>query len=136
MTFASEETLSELLFISHSIIYNDLSISITVQRARNNKKIPLPFIPSQPFSKLFIGGIPLSLTRQDVFDYFSKFGKLRSVILPKKRAEAKESIHQKLTESRKSSRGFAYVTFFSLEIARKVLKSDHFLCGRQVLLSA
>lgn len=132
MTFASEEALCELLFTNHSIFYDGLSSCITVQRARNNKKILLPFIPSQAFSKIFVGGIPLGLTRQDVFDYFSKFGKLRSVILPKKREETKDSSPQKLKESKKSSRGFAYVTFFSSEVARKVLKIDHFLCGRQV----
>lgn len=136
ITFLSEESFCEILFTTHYLFYQKSLNLINVQRAKNNKKVVHPKIPSEPFNKLFIGGIPLTLTRKHLVDHFSQFGELKSVILPKKKAENQKSFNGAQFEPKKSTRGFAYITFANSEDAKQTLVSIHYLFGRQVGLSA
>ncbi|CAL1403857.1 unnamed protein product [Linum trigynum] len=63
-------------------------------------------------SKLFIRGLPFSMTDQMLADAFSEFGKVVKA----------EVIKDK---DKKKSKGFGYVTFDSEDEAQKALRSTH-----------
>jgi len=69
--------------------------------------------------KLFVGGIPISLTNVEFRQYFEKFGDI---------ADA-----QIMTERQTGhSRGFGFVTFEDDEVARNALKARHVVQGKTV----
>jgi len=69
--------------------------------------------------KLFVGGIPISLTNIEFRQYFEKFGAV---------ADA-----QIMTERQTGhSRGFGFVTFEDDEVARNTLKARHVIQGKTV----
>ena len=65
--------------------------------------------PQQEFmpKKLFVGRLPDSTTEGDLLDYFSKFGEVIDVYIPK------------------PMRGISFVTFASGEVAKKVQSQNH-----------
>lgn len=75
-------------------------------------------------TKLIIKNLPFEATKKDVYDLFGKYGKLRSVRLPKKFGGP--------------SRGFAFAEFVSsrdAQTAMDALKDTHLL-GRRLVLQA
>ncbi|XP_034690441.1 RNA-binding protein Musashi homolog 1 [Vitis riparia] len=70
-------------------------------------------------NKLVVLGIPWDVDTDGLRDYMSKFGELKDVIVMKERSTGR-------------SRGFGYVTFASVEDAKKVLSSEHFLGNRML----
>jgi len=69
--------------------------------------------------KLFVGGIPISLTNTEFRQYFEKFGAV---------ADA-----QIMTERQTGhSRGFGFITFEDDEVARNALKARHVIQGKMV----
>ena len=67
--------------------------------------LPMLFLFSQQEfmpKKLFVGRLPDSTTEGDLLDYFSKFGEVIDVYIPK------------------PMRGISFVTFASGEVAKKV----------------
>ncbi|XP_057972417.1 uncharacterized protein LOC131160600 isoform X2 [Malania oleifera] len=70
-------------------------------------------------NKLVVLGIPWDVDTEGLRDYMSKFGELDDCIVMKERSTGR-------------SRGFGYVTFASVEDAKKALASEHVL-GNRVL---
>lgn len=63
--------------------------------------------------KLFLGGLPQSLTTASIEDYFSQYGRvIDAIVMP--------------------GRGFGFVTFDSTDIARDVQQQQHVLDGRAI----
>uniref|UniRef100_A0A0E0JP52 RRM domain-containing protein n=1 Tax=Oryza punctata TaxID=4537 RepID=A0A0E0JP52_ORYPU len=79
--------------------------------------------PGDQKRKIFIGGLPPSVTEQQLKEYFSKFGEVNRAIV--------------VTElNTKMSRGFGFIQFASEESAARALKKDrHFVCGQWVEVS-
>eukprot|EP00252_Welwitschia_mirabilis_P004766 TRINITY_DN15069_c0_g1_i1.p1 TRINITY_DN15069_c0_g1~~TRINITY_DN15069_c0_g1_i1.p1 ORF type:complete len:401 (+),score=103.54 TRINITY_DN15069_c0_g1_i1:205-1407(+) len=69
--------------------------------------------------KLVVLGIPWDVDTDGLEDYMSKFGEIDDVIVLKDRATGR-------------SRGFGYVTFSSVEDAKKALEAEHVLNGRSL----
>ncbi|GAB4846977.1 hypothetical protein Ancab_025988 [Ancistrocladus abbreviatus] len=70
-------------------------------------------------NKLVVLGIPWDVDTEGLREYMSKFGELEDCIVMKERSTGR-------------SRGFGYVTFASVEDAKKALSSEHVL-GNRVL---
>ena len=68
-------------------------------------------------SKVFIGRCTEDITADDLRDYFSKFGEVTDVFIPK------------------PFRAFAFVTFFSAEVAQSLCGEDHIVKGTSVHVS-
>lgn len=71
-------------------------------------------------TKVFIGKIPQEANADVLRDYFSRFGPLEDVYVPK-------------DPSKSGHRGFAFITFREEEVAAFVAKRPHEICGRQVV---
>jgi len=69
--------------------------------------------------KLFVGGIPISLTNSEFRQYFETFGSVSDAQIMTER----QSGH---------SRGFGFVTFEDDPVARNVLKNHHVIQGKTV----
>uniref|UniRef100_A0A5B6YZ54 Putative ELAV-like protein 3 isoform X1 n=1 Tax=Davidia involucrata TaxID=16924 RepID=A0A5B6YZ54_DAVIN len=77
--------------------------------------------PARCEKKLFIGRVPVEATSEDLHSYFSQFGWVLDVYLPK---DAKKISH----------RGFGFVTFADEASAARVARRRHFLHGREVAI--
>ncbi|XP_052135679.1 RNA-binding protein 1-like [Oryza glaberrima] len=79
--------------------------------------------PSDQKRKIFVGGLPVSVTEHQLKEYFSKFGEVNHAIM--------------VTDlNTKMPRGFGFIQFASEESAARALKKDrHFLCGQWVEVS-
>ncbi|XP_058751603.1 uncharacterized protein LOC131624698 isoform X2 [Vicia villosa] len=69
--------------------------------------------------KLMVTGIPWDVDNEGLKEYMSKFGDLEDCYVIKERSTGR-------------SRGFGYVTFTSLDDAKKVLSSEHILGNRML----
>lgn len=67
--------------------------------------------------KIFIASLPSSATKKDLYEVFSEFGNIKKVELVVKK-------------DTKKCKGFAFVTFYSEEVAQSVLSTDIFFQGR------
>ncbi|KAL9261170.1 Heterogeneous nuclear ribonucleoprotein 1-like protein [Drosera capensis] len=67
--------------------------------------------------KLVVLGIPWDVDSDGLKEYMSRFGEIEDCIVMKERATGR-------------SRGFGYVTFASVEVAKKALSSEHTLGNR------
>ena len=73
-------------------------------------------------SKIFIGGLAWETDRDTAKTYFSKWGEVVDVILPKNRETGR-------------SRGFGFVTYATVEAADRALAESHTLDGRELNLN-
>ncbi|XP_031473031.1 uncharacterized protein LOC116245669 isoform X2 [Nymphaea colorata] len=73
--------------------------------------------------KMFVGRIPLETTAEDLQAYFSQFGWVTDVYLPK---DPKKISH----------RGFGFVTFADEATAARVARVRHFLHGREIAVDS
>ncbi|KAL5993247.1 hypothetical protein ACLOJK_014170 [Asimina triloba] len=73
--------------------------------------------------KMFIGRVPVEATTEDLHAYFSQFGWVLDVYLPK---DARKSSH----------RGFGFVTFVDEASAARVARLRHFLFGREIAVES
>ncbi|KAM7507106.1 hypothetical protein LguiA_017559 [Lonicera macranthoides] len=69
--------------------------------------------------KLVVLGIPWDIDTDGLRDYMNKYGELEDCIVMKERSSGR-------------SRGFGYVTFATVEDAKSVLSSEHFLGNRML----
>lgn len=84
-----------------------------------NSDVPAD-IKSKGFRKLFVGGLPLKSSTEDIEKYFSRFGKVLNAYL----------IFDPQT---KVSKNFGYVEFEDVAVAEAVLNiSDHEINGKKV----
>lgn len=67
--------------------------------------------------KIFIGRLTEDITIEDLRDYFTKYGEIADVFIPK------------------PFRGFAFVTFRDIDIAQTILNEDHIIKGLSVHVS-
>ena len=72
-------------------------------------------------SKLFLGGLPQTSSRDTLMKYFTEFGEVQEV----------EIMTDPVT---KRSRGFGFVKFFQPDAAQKILArgKDHYVDGKNV----
>ncbi|GJP29666.1 hypothetical protein CLOM_g19298 [Closterium sp. NIES-68] len=70
-------------------------------------------------TKIFVGKLAHDATVGEIRDYFSRFGPVEDVYLPKDSAKG-------------GHRGFCFVTFLEEEVAAFVAKRPHEICGRPV----
>lgn len=132
VSLESEETVCEIIACKHYLKNSPKGTQISVERARFNSKM-LSLRTNTPSSnKIYVSGIPLECTRLDVLNYFSRFGEVKAVLLPKKKVESnKDSLNTK-ENLRRTGRGFAFVTFFDSQTAKKVLGLNHLFEGKKV----
>lgn len=69
--------------------------------------------------KIFVGGIPPSVTQSDLQKHFNKFGDVSDCVIMQDKVTGK-------------SRGFGFVTFKDSQVISKVLKEVHKLDGKEV----
>eukprot|EP00249_Psilotum_nudum_P021096 c27969_g2_i2 orf=190-1506(+) len=69
--------------------------------------------------KIFVGRLPMEATAEHLRTYFSKFGRILDVYVPK---DAKKKNH----------RGFGFVTFFDDGVAEQVALESHEILGQSV----
>uniref|UniRef100_A0ACD5X838 Uncharacterized protein n=1 Tax=Avena sativa TaxID=4498 RepID=A0ACD5X838_AVESA len=95
----------------HSQLYN--------QSSSNNSSAGYGYRGSDPY-KVFVGGLRGHVTKEELTDYFEKFGTITDVVV----------IREGLTQK---PRGFGFITFDSEEAMRKVLETTfHDLNGTKV----
>lgn len=73
--------------------------------------------------KMFVGRVPVEATAEDLHAYFSQFGWVLDVYLPK---DAKKISH----------RGFGFVTFSDEASAARVARLRHYLFGREIAVES
>jgi len=78
---------------------------------------------SSPTSqKIFVGGIPHDITLEELSDYFSEFGSVKQIDMPRNAKNGK-------------LRGFSFVHFLSSEAVEKVFKKkNHSLKGKSMAI--
>ena len=69
---------------------------------------------SAPSSKIFVGRVTEDITAEDLLQYFSKFGEVIDIFIPK------------------PFRAFAFVTFLDVQVAQNLLGEDHIIKGVSV----
>ena len=67
-------------------------------------------------AKIFVGGFPVHLNEQNLWEYMSKYGEVKGVKILKKNGK---------------SRGFGFVTFDSQAEADHVISIQHRICGKK-----
>jgi len=94
---------------------------LDVKRAVPRDKAPLPASQTEKVyesKKIFVGGLPPSVTETEFKDYFSKFGKVTESIIMLDRAS-------------NASRGFGFITFENESSIDQVLsRTDHEINGK------
>lgn len=77
--------------------------------------------PIHRSKKVFVGGIPYSVSKEDFREYFKQFGELEDCIIM-------------LDKTTGNPRGFGFVTFMSEHAAEKVLDNydSHYIAGKWV----
>ncbi|GAB2282617.1 hypothetical protein Dimus_017156 [Dionaea muscipula] len=73
--------------------------------------------------KIFVGRLPPEATTQDLRQYFSRFGRISDVYVPK-------------DSRRPGHRGFGFVTFAEDGVADRVARRPHEICGHQVAIDS
>ncbi|KDO79203.1 hypothetical protein CISIN_1g026534mg [Citrus sinensis] len=73
--------------------------------------------------KIFVGRLPQEATAEDLRRYFSRFGRILDVYVPK---DPKRTGH----------RGFGFVTFAEEVVADRVSRRSHEICGQQVAIDS
>lgn len=132
VSLESEETVCEIIASKHYLKDTSRGTQISVERAKFNSKM-LSLRTNTPSSnKIYVSGIPLDCTRLDVLNYFSRFGEIKAVLLPKKRVESNKDTLQTKENLRRTGRGFAFVTFFDSQTTKKVLALNHCYEGKNV----
>lgn len=69
---------------------------------------------STPSSKIFVGRVTEDISAEDLLQYFSKFGEVIDIFIPK------------------PFRAFAFVTFLDVQVAQSLLGEDHIIKGVSV----
>lgn len=77
-----------------------------------SKKTPLHPLPP-PSNRIFVGGIPTQTSEAELLGYFSPFGRIREVTFPSNGS------------SPGGNRGFAFLTYETLDDATKVVAVRH-----------
>jgi len=72
--------------------------------------------------KIFVGGLPQSISEQEFRDYFGKFGSITEASLVKERSTDKH-------------RGFGFVTYDSQDVAIQVKSQKHALKGQDITVN-
>jgi len=86
------------------------SCDVKIPHSREDENSPLS-------KRVFVGRVPESLTADDLREYFSKFGEITDVFMPK------------------PYRAFAFVTFSEAEVAQILCGEDHVIKGASVHVS-
>lgn len=117
VTFAEESTAEHVSQRRHEI----LGHLIAVDRASPLDETPSVgvYAPSGLGKKIFIGRIPVEATTEDLRLYFSQYGCILDVYLPK---DAKKISH----------RGFGFVTFAEESTAEHVAQKTHDILGHRI----
>eukprot|EP00249_Psilotum_nudum_P012125 c23593_g1_i1 orf=490-1782(+) len=98
-----------------------LSASLTMNPFDYGSNDPSAALGGEIGNKIFVGRLPSETTSDDLRRYFSKFGRILDVYIPK---DSKRSGH----------RGFGFVTFSDEGAAQRVACRSHELLGRQVVI--
>lgn len=117
VTFAEESTAEHVSQRRHEI----LGHLIAVDRASPLDETPSVgvYAPCGLGKKIFIGRIPVEATTEDLRLYFSQYGRILDVYLPK---DAKKISH----------RGFGFVTFAEESAAEHVAQKAHEILGHRI----
>jgi len=73
-------------------------------------------------NKLYVGGLDHSMTAEKLKEFFSTFGTVTDVLLPKSYD----------MQPNATNRGFGFITFETVEIAETVLNTEHEIDGRPI----
>ncbi|OIT28370.1 PREDICTED: heterogeneous nuclear ribonucleoprotein 1-like [Nicotiana attenuata] len=115
VTFADPEVVNKVLEEDHIIDGRMVEVKRTVPKEDMQVK------GAPKTKKIFVGGLPLSLTEDELKEYFSSYGYVLE--------------HQIMLDRETGrSRGFGFVTFDSEHAIEKVLNNGrmHEICGKQV----
>ncbi|XP_031476074.1 glycine-rich RNA-binding protein 3, mitochondrial-like [Nymphaea colorata] len=114
VTFADPSVVELVLKDEHVIDDRTVEVKRTVPREE------MAAAPDTQTKKIFVGGIPTSVTDDELKEYFSSYGNIIE--------------HQIMTDQSGRSRGFGFVTFESEETVEEILSSSqsHEIKGKQV----
>ena len=118
ITFENDDSVKKIL--KNKILFQGKILKI--RRAKNPKlkKKTENFLKNS--KKLFLGGIPCQVKKNEIYNYFSKFGKIIDLCLPLK--DKKKFINK----------GYGFVTFQNSTSVENVVKNfkKHFLRGKWI----
>ena len=105
------------LLRKHKSLFKSLVI-----RAKVTKQKKKDFFWKENSDKLFVGGIPVKVTQKEFFDYFSSFGGLKKVVLPKDQYNVNNNC------------GYGFIDYFNQEVTKMVFEfpGKHCLRAKEV----
>jgi len=117
VTYADASVVDKVIEDTHILDGRTVEIKRTIPRGNTSK--------GPKTKKIFVGGIPTTITEDEFKDYFSKFGKV-----------AEHQIMQDRSTGR--SRGFGFITFDSEQVVEEIISQGKMieLGGKQQSLSA
>ena len=118
ITFKNDQAVQKIL--STKILFQNKLLKITRAKNPKKKKQKQNFLKNS--KKLFLGGIPCQVSKNEIFTYFSKFGKIVDLCLPLK--DRKNGVNK----------GYGFVTFENSDSAEVVVRNfeEHFLRGKWI----
>eukprot|EP01130_Rhizamoeba_saxonica_P011451 TRINITY_DN475_c0_g1_i1.p1 TRINITY_DN475_c0_g1~~TRINITY_DN475_c0_g1_i1.p1 ORF type:complete len:498 (-),score=100.61 TRINITY_DN475_c0_g1_i1:2147-3640(-) len=108
--FQDNYLIDRIINTSHSLDGNKIEAKRAISKER---------IDECNTRKLFVGGIPLTITEEMFLDYFKKFGEVSETQIVKDRSSGR-------------SRGFGFVTFRNVDVMENVLQIPHKIHGKVV----
>ncbi|KAL7586725.1 hypothetical protein Lser_V15G36721 [Lactuca serriola] len=129
VSFSEASTLNEVLLNTHTILGRLVEVKKAIPRHEYNQNILHKKFKTNDvvisnnnikIKKIFVGGFPTNITKEEFKVYFEQFGRITDVIV----------MHDNITHR---PRGFGFITFDSEDFVEQVMqKSFHELCGKLV----
>lgn len=126
VTYENAESVDKVMSESHELAGSTIAVDRATPKIAVDHASPLDETPGlgvcAPYGlgkKIFIGRIPLEATTEDLRLYFSQYGHILDVYIPK---DAKKISH----------RGFGFVTFAEESTAEHVAQKTHEILGHRI----
>jgi len=125
VTFADAETIDKVMPLTHIIDTKNVELKRAVQKgmlpppSNHNPAMARTGRDSADERKIFVGGVSLQITAEDMKEYFGRFAPV-------------EDARIMVNRDTGHSRGFGFVTFCSVESVEEVMHHRHALGGRSV----
>lgn len=113
VSFQNNQALHVVTQMTHKLCGKEVECKQALSKQDSNQRVN-----EEKSKKVFVGGLPLEATENDLYEYFKKFGEIKACRIIYKHESS-------------ISRGFGFVIFGTKEIADEVLmkKDQHYIKG-------
>lgn len=113
VSFQNNQALRVVTQMTHKLCGKEVECKQALSKQDSNQRVN-----EEKSKKVFVGGLPLEATENDLYEYFKKFGEIKACRIIYKHESS-------------ISRGFGFVIFGTKEIADEVLmkKDQHYIKG-------